>query len=245
MDIDLSGKTALVTGGSRGIGRAVALTFARHGASVVACYRNESDDVRTLAEELERLGNGSYVAQVDITEEESVARLVDEARERLGHIDILVNNAGAVSHKSLADMEFAEWRRVIDTNLNALYLVTHAVLEAMPAGGSVINIGAGVAMVGMVGRTHYAASKAGVIGFTRSLCKEAGPRGIRANVLTPGITETHQVAGLTPEQRERYEGLAALKRLGQPQDMANVALFLASDLASFVTGANVNVDGGI
>ena len=245
MDIDLSGKCAIVTGGSRGIGRAIALSFAGHGASVAACYINESDAVREVAGELERLGGNGYVAQVDVTDEESVRKLVADASQRFGKIDILVNNAGAVSHTSLADMDLAEWRRVLDTNLTSMYLVTRAVVEAMPAGGSVINVGSGAAAVGMPNRMHYTASKAGVTGFTRSLCKELGPRGIRANVIAPGIIETDQVAGLTPEGRKRYEGMAALGRLGASEDIANVALFLASDLASFVSGATIAADGGI
>jgi len=245
LDIDLSGKCAIVTGGSRGIGRAIALSFAGHGASVAACYINESDAVREVAGELERLGGNGYVAQVDVTDEESVRKLVADASQRFGKIDILVNNAGAVSHTSLADMDLAEWRRVLDTNLTSMYLVTRAVVEAMPAGGSVINVGSGAAAVGMPNRMHYTASKAGVTGFTRSLCKELGPRGIRANVIAPGIIETDQVAGLTPEGRKRYEGMAALGRLGASEDIANVALFLASDLASFVSGATIAADGGI
>ena len=244
MNIDLGGKCAFVTGGSRGIGREIALTFARNGASVVACYLNETDAVRALGEELGS-HNGGYVTRVDVTDEGSVRKAVDEAAGKFGHIDVLVNNAGAVSHKTLAEMDFDEWRRVIDTNLTSMYLVTRAVAEAMPTGGSVINIGSGVAAVGMPSRTHYTASKAGVVGFTRSLCKELGPRGIRANVINPGIIETDQVAGLTPEQRKRYESMAALGRLGEPADIANVALFLASDLAAFVSGATIATDGGI
>lgn len=245
MDIDLTGKSALVTGGSRGIGRAIALAFARHGGTVVACYLNETDAVRRLGDELGGLPGGGYVAQVDVTEEGSVKRLVDEAAERFGKIDVLVNNAGAVSHKMLADLEFAEWKRVLDTNLTSMYLVTRAVAAVMPAGGSIINIGSGVAAVGMPARTHYGSSKAGVLGFTRALTKELGSRGIRANMINPGIIETDQVAGLTPEQRTRYESMAPLGRLGAPDDIANVALFLASDLSSFVSGATIAVDGGI
>lgn len=243
--IDLSGKVALVTGGSRGIGRGVVLAFADHGASVIACYVNESDAVRSLADELAQRDGDGYVAKVDVTDENAVQAVVQDAATRFGHIDVLVNNAGAVSHKTLADMEFDEWRRVLDTNLTSMYLVTRAVLGAMPEGGSIINIGSGVASVGMASRTHYTASKAGVVGFTRSLCKEVGPRGIRANVIAPGIIETDQVAGLTPEQRALYERLAALGRLGTPEDIANVALFLASDLSLYVSGANIAADGGI
>jgi 3-oxoacyl-[acyl-carrier protein] reductase len=243
VDIDLDGKCALVTGGSRGIGRAIAEQFSAHGAAVVACYLNETEAVQRLGDAL--AASGGYVAQVDVTDADAVRSVVGAASERFGHVDILVNNAGAVSHKTLAEMEPEEWRRVLDTNLTSMYLVTRSAAETMPAGGSIINIGSGVATVGMPRRTHYTASKAGVVGFTRSLCKELGPRGIRANVINPGIIETDQVAGLTPEQRTQYERLAALGRLGTAADVANVALFLASDLAAFVSGATIAVDGGI
>jgi 3-oxoacyl-[acyl-carrier protein] reductase len=182
---------------------------------------------------------------VDVTDEGSVKSLVDDTVERYGKIDVLVNNAGAVSHKMLADLDYDEWRRVLDTNLTSMYLVTRAAAAVMPEGGSIINVGSGVAMVGMPARTHYGSSKAGVIGFTRALTKELGPRGIRTNTITPGIIETDQVAGLTPEQRTRYESMASLGRLGQPEDIAAVALFLASDMSSFVSGATIAVDGGI
>ncbi len=245
MELELAGKRALVTGGSRGIGRAIVLALARSGVSVAACYRRESEAVRSLAAELEQLGGDGHVVEADVGDELAVARLVGGVRERFGRIDVLVNNAGVVSHRTLADLDLAEWRRILDTNLTAMYLVTRAALEAIPTGGSVINVASAVATVGMVGRTHYTASKAGVVGFTRSLCKELGPRAIRANAIAPGIIETDQVAGLSPEQRTRYENLAALGRLGQPDDVARVVLFLASDLSRFVSGQTIVVDGGI
>lgn len=242
---ELRGKRALVTGGSRGIGRGIALAFAAHGMSVAVCYHQESDAVARLKAEIQAISSDSYAVQADVTDENEVGRMASEARKRLGQIDVLVNNAGVVSHKTMSSMDVAEWKRVLDTNLTAMYLVTRAVLDAMPEGSSIINIGSAVATVGMPGRTHYTASKAGVIGFTRSLCKEVGPRNIRANVIAPGIIETDQVAGLTAEQRSRYEKLAALSRLGQPEDVAGAALFLASDLSRFVSGVVLNVDGGI
>ena len=245
MDLQLTGKRALVTGGSRGIGRAAVLALARHGVSVAACFQRESEAVTTLATEIERLGVDNHVVQADVSDEASVARLVRSVRERFGRIDILVNNAGVVSHRPLADLDLAEWRRVVDTNLTSMYLVTRAALDAIPKGGSVINVTSAVAAVGMVGRTHYTASKAGVIGFTRSLCKELGPRGIRANAIAPGIIQTDQAGNLTPEQQARYANLAALARLGQADDIAGPVLFFASDLSQFVSGVTLNVDGGI
>jgi len=194
---------------------------------------------------LEKLGGESHVAQGDVSDEAAVGRLIGGVRERFGQIDVLVNNAGVISHLPLAKLDFAEWRRVIDTNLSSLFLVTKAVADAMPAGGSIINIGSGVAMKGMVGRAHYGSAKAGAVGFTRALCKELGPRNIRVNLIAPGIIETHQAAGLTPEMRARYSSLTAFGRLGVADDIAGVALFLASDLSRYVSGTTINVDGGI
>jgi NAD(P)-dependent dehydrogenase (short-subunit alcohol dehydrogenase family) len=245
MDLGLKGRRALVTGGSRGIGRGIVLALAQQGVSVAACYSQPSDAVSSLADELERLGNDSHVAKVDVADEASVGRLAGSIKERFGRVDILVNNAGVVSHKPIAQLDLAEWRRVLDTNLTGMFLVVKAVLDMIPSGGSVINVGSAVAMVGMVGRVHYTASKSGVIGFTRSLCKELGPKGIRANGIAPGIIETDQASGLTPEQRTRYAKLAALERLGQADDIAGAVLFLASDLSKFVSGVVINVDGGI
>ena len=245
MTIDLTGRRALVTGGSRGIGRAVVLALARQGAAVAACYHRESDAVAELASDLEQQGQGCFVLQAVVSDEQHVAALADAVRERLGQVDVLVNNAGVVSHMTLGDLGLDEWRRVIDTNLTSIYLVTRSVLDLIPAGGSVVNVTSGVALRGMPARTHYTASKAGIIGFTRSLAKEVGPRGIRANCVAPGIIETDQVSGLTPEQRTRYENLAALGRLGLPNDVADVVVFLASDLSRFVSGQTITVDGGI
>ncbi len=245
MDLNLAGKHALVTGGSRGIGRAIALALAEQGVSVAACYHSESEDVRSLATELERYRNGSYVVQVDISSKESVARMAESVRQRFGKLNILVNNAGVISHIPLAAMEFDQWQQVIATNLTSLYLVTHATQSMLVEGGSIINVGSAVASVGIPARTHYTASKAGVVGFSRSLCKEMGPRGIRVNVIAPGVIDTHQAAGLSAQQRERYASMAALGRLGLGDDIAGVALFLASDLSRFVSGTTINVDGGI
>jgi NAD(P)-dependent dehydrogenase (short-subunit alcohol dehydrogenase family) len=245
MDLDLKGKRALVTGGSRGIGRAIVLALAKQGVSVAAVYQRESDAVTSLAEELERMDGDSYVAQADVSSEDDVGRLADDVRKRYEHVDILVNNAGVVSHKPIEELDLDEWRRIVDTNLTSLYLVTKSVVDAIPSGGSVINVGSAVATRGMVGRTHYASSKAGAIGFTRALCKELGPRGIRVNLIAPGIIETDQASGLTPEGRTRYSALAALNRLGNADEVAGVAVFLASDLSSFVSGMTINVDGGI
>jgi len=245
VDLGLKGKHAIVSGGSRGIGRACVLALARQGVSVAAIYQRESDAITSLAAELKDIGNGSYVVQTDVSDAKAVEQTIGAARSRFGTIEIVVNNAGVVSHKMIADLDPAEWHRVLDTNLTGLFLVTQAALKAMTSGGSIINIGSAVALRGMPGRVHYGASKAGTLGFSRCLAKEVGPQGIRVNVIAPGIIETDQVTGLTPEGRLRYEKLAALNRLGQPEEIADAVLFLASDLSRFVSGQTINVDGGI
>jgi NAD(P)-dependent dehydrogenase (short-subunit alcohol dehydrogenase family) len=244
MDLGLTGKRALVTGGTRGIGRAIALAFASEGVRVAAAHFRDSEDSASTATELEKAGNGSYTVKADLGGgPEAIHGLADAVVDRFGGIDILVNNASVVSHMPL-DMPPEEWSRVIDINLTAVFLLCRAVVPHMPDGGSIINISAAGAMVGIPLRSHYTASKAAVNAFSRSLCKELGKRQIRVNVLAPGIVDTHQAAGLTPEMRARYAGMSALGRLGEEDDIAGPALFLASDLAKFVDGAILNVDGG-
>lgn len=244
-DLNLQGKKAIVTGGSRGIGRAAVLALVEHGASVAAGYTRESPDSEALAGELASFDNGSHMVKADVSDEDSVMEMMAGVREAFGQIDIVVNNAGVVSHKMIDDLDMAEWHRVIDTNLTGTYLVVREALPAMSAGGSIINVTSAVGLKGMAARTHYTSSKAGVIGFTRSLAKEVGPKGIRANAIAPGIIETDQVGGLTEEGRARYEAMIAMKRLGQPNDIAGPILFLASNLSSYVNGETITVDGCI
>jgi 3-oxoacyl-[acyl-carrier protein] reductase len=245
MDLELQGKRALVTGGSRGIGRAIALAFARQGMLVAAAHVRDSEASQSLAAELEGFGNGSHTIKADLGGDEAAAQgLADAVVERFGGVDVLVNNAGVVSHAML-DMDLEEWHRVLDTNLTGMFLVTRAIAPHMPDGSSIINMTSAAAMVGMVARSHYTASKSGVMGFTRSLCKELGPRQIRVNAIAPGIIDTDQASGLNEQQRARYAGLAALGRLGDGDDIAGATLFFASDLSRFVSGVIVNVDGGI
>ncbi|MEV5708034.1 SDR family oxidoreductase [Actinoallomurus sp. NPDC052274] len=240
---DLSGKKVLVTGGTRGIGRAIVLAFARSGATVVTCYRQESDAVRSLSKELADLGGGHQVVRADVSTQAGIDLLIGECRDRLGAIDVLVNNAGAISHVPFDKLQVDEWRRILDVNLTGTYLAVQAALPLLSPGASIINVGSRVATVGIPLRAHYTASKAGLIGLTRSLCKELGGQGYRVNVVAPGPVETDE--DTPPEVRERYQRLTALGRLGRPSDIAGVVLFLASDLASFVTGETINVDGGI
>ena len=245
MQIDLTGKKALVTGGSRGIGRAITLALARAGADVVAVYRNESEAVRTLREELQEIGPNNAAIAADVGDREDVDRLMNEVKERLGHVDILVNNAGIVSNYTLEDMTEEEWERMLSTNLTSIFRITQRAIKDMPDGGSIVLVGSGVAARGMVGRTHYGAAKMAMVGFTRSLSKEVGPRNIRVNVLAPGLINTDQMGNAPPERQKMYANLPALKRIGEAEEIADVALFLVSDLSRYVTGQTITVDGGI
>jgi 3-oxoacyl-[acyl-carrier protein] reductase len=240
---DLGSKRALVTGGTRGIGRGVVLALAGAGADVVTCYRSDGEDAESLARELKGTGGNHHVVRADVARPEDVDQLVETCRERLGRIDILVNNAGVISHIPFAELPLEEWERVVDTNLTAAYEVIRRSLPLLGPGASIVNMGSRVATVGIAMRAHYTAAKAGLHGLTLTLAKELGPRGIRVNMVAPGPVATG--AELPPEVRRRYEQLIPLGRLGRPDEIAGVVLFLASDLASFVNGATVNVDGGI
>jgi 3-oxoacyl-[acyl-carrier protein] reductase len=245
MSIELKGKKALVTGGSRGIGRAVALTFAAAGAQVAAVYQNESEAVSTLREKLGSFSDKNFVAQADVSKREDVDGLLREVAERLGTVEVLVNNAGIVSDYRIQDLSDDEWDRMLSTNLTSIFRVTQGTLEMMPDNSSIVLVSSAVAPRGMVGRTHYGSAKMGMIGFMRSLSKEVGPRGIRVNTVAPGLIKTDMMANADPERQRMYTNLPALKRLGEAQEIADAVLFLASDLSAYVTGQTITVDGGI
>ncbi|MFE4637534.1 SDR family NAD(P)-dependent oxidoreductase [Streptomyces sp. NPDC056773] len=243
-----AGKRVVVTGGTRGIGRAVALAFARSGARLVVSYRSDGEQAKTLGAGLEELGVEFELVQADLTTREGAELLAATAAERFGGVDVLVNNLGVDGHVPFAKLSEAEWHRVLDHNATSAYLVTQAVLETMGAageGGAIVNIGASVALRGRPLGVHYSTSKAALVGFTRALAKELGPRGIRVNLVAPGVTETEPGAGLPPQLAAKLTALTALGRLGQPEDVAGAVLYLAGDSASYVTGTTIEVDGGI
>ena len=234
----LDGKTALVTGASRGIGRAIASELARAGASVVVGYRSGKDEAETLASEL-----GGRAVQADVANGEDAARLVQEA----GDLDILVNNAGLTRDGLLARMPDDDWRVVIETNLSSVFYTCRAVTRPMmkKRAGSIVNVSSIVGVHGNWGQTNYAASKAGIIGFTKSLARELGSRGVRANVVAPGYVKT-QLTDVVPEEAtQAMLQNTPLGRLGEPQDIAGAVRFLCSDEASFITGEVLLVDGGL
>jgi 3-oxoacyl-[acyl-carrier protein] reductase len=234
----LQGKTALVTGASRGIGRAIATELAQAGASVVIGYRSGADEAAALADEL-----GARAVQADVSSPEDAKRLVDEA----GDLDILVNNAGLTRDGVLARMSDEDWRVVIETNLSSVFYTCRAVTRGMMKrrSGSIVNISSIVGVHGNWGQSNYAASKAGIIGFTKSLAQELGSRGVRANVVAPGYIQTQLTDVIPEEARDKMLGLTPLGRLGEPQDVAGAVRFLCSDEASFITGEVLLVDGGL
>ena len=234
----LEGKTALVTGASRGIGRAVATELAQAGATVVLGYRSGKDEAESLAAEL-----GARAVQADVSSAEDAARLVEEA----GDLDILVNNAGLTRDGLLARMSDDDWRVVIETNLSSVFYTCRAVCRPMmkKRAGSIVNISSIVGVHGNWGQTNYAASKAGIIGFTKSLARELGSRNIRANVVAPGYVKTRLTDVLPEEATGAMLQSTPLGRLGEPADVAGAVRFLCSDEASFITGEVLLVDGGL
>lgn len=245
MNLDLAGKRALVTGGTDEVGRAIVMALLQQGVSVAATYDHESEAAISLITELEQRKNGSFAVRANVSDAQSVTDLVAHVRQEFGQVDIVVNNTSIISHAAIQELTLPIWQQTLDTNLTSVYLVTQAVLDMMMPGGTIINVSACLAAVGMRGKAHYTAAKAGVIGLTRSLCKELGAQGIRVNVVAPGVIGNGEIGDLSPEQRGRYAYLAALGRLGQPEEVATAVLFLASDLSSFITGATIPIDGGV
>jgi len=234
----LEGKTALVTGASRGIGRAIASELARAGASVVLGFRSGSDEAEALAAEL-----GGRAIQADVSSPGDARRLVEEA----GDLDILVNNAGLTRDGVLARMPDDDWRTVIETNLSSVFYTCRAVCRPMmrKRAGAIVNVSSIVGVRGNWGQTNYAASKAGIIGFTKSLARELGSRNVRANVVAPGYVRTRLTDVLPEEATAAMLQNTPLGRLGEPGDVAGAVRFLCSDEAAFITGDVLLVDGGL
>ena len=234
----LEGKNALVTGGSRGIGAAIARELAAAGATVVVGYRSGKEEAELVAGEV-----GGRAVQADVANADDAKRLVEEA----GDLDILVNNAGTTRDGVLARMSDDDWRAVVETNLSSVFYTCRAVSRGMMKrrAGSIVNLSSIVGIHGNWGQTNYAASKAGIIGFTKSLAQELGSRGIRANLIAPGYIKTALTDVIPEEAKQQMLSLTPLGRLGDPQDVAGAVRFLCSDAAAFITGEVLVVGGGL
>jgi 3-oxoacyl-[acyl-carrier protein] reductase len=234
----LEGRTALVTGASKGIGRAIAEELARAGATVVVGYRSGQEEAETLAGEI-----GGRAVQADVSSPDDAKRLVADA----GEVDVLVNNAGLTRDTVLARMSDDDWRTVLETNLSSVFYTCRAVTRPMmkKRGGAIVNVSSIVGVHGNFGQANYAASKAGIIGFTKSLARELGSRGVRANVVAPGYVKTQLTEVLPDEATTAMVANTPLGRIAEPREVAGAVRFLVSDEASFITGEVLLVDGGL
>ena len=245
--MQLTGKTAIVTGGSRGIGRAAALTLAEAGADVAVIYAGNTAAAEETVRLIEEKGRKGLAIQCDVADEAAVTAMVKDVKKELGRIDILVNNAGITRDGLLMIMKEADWQAVLDTNLTGAFHCTKAVTRLMmkQRSGSIINITSVVGETGNAGQANYAAAKAGLIGFTKSVAKELASRNIRCNAIAQGCIETDMTAVLGEDTVDAMIKTIPLGRVAQPEEVAKAVLFLASDDASYITGQTLNVDGGM
>lgn len=243
----LEGKTAIITGASRGIGRGIAEVFAKHGANVAFTYSSSAEAAKVLEDELTALGVKAKGYQSNAADFNEAQKLVDDVIATFGNIDILINNAGITKDNLLMRISEEDFDKVIEVNLKSVFNMTKAVQKTMlkNRAGSIINMSSVVGVKGNAGQTNYAASKAGVIGFTKSVALELGSRNIRCNAIAPGFIETEMTGKLNEEVVQGWRDAIPLKRGGTTEDVANACLFLASDMSAYITGQVMNVDGGM
>jgi 3-oxoacyl-[acyl-carrier protein] reductase len=243
----LEHKTALITGASRGIGRGIAIEFAKQGANVAFTFNASVDAAKELEKELESFGVKAKGYQSNAAIFDAAQELVAEVLNDFGSLEILINNAGITKDNLLMRISEEDFDKVIEVNLKSVFNLTKAVIRPMmkQRQGSIINMSSVVGVKGNAGQTNYAASKAGILGFTKSVALELGSRNIRCNAIAPGFIETEMTAKLDPKQVDEWRKAIPLKRGGSPQDVANACTFLASDLSSYITGQTLNVDGGM
>lgn len=243
----LDGKVALITGASRGIGKGIAATFVRHGATVAFSYRSSDDKAKALEEELAAQGGTVKGFRSDAAKFDEAQQLVDAVVNEFGTIDILVNNAGITRDNLLMRMSEEQWDEIMEVNLKSCFNLTKAVMRTMlkARSGSIINMSSVVGVKGNAGQSNYAASKAGIIGFSKSVAAELGSRNIRCNAIAPGFIETEMTDALDDKVVQEWREAIPLKRGGSTKDVANLALFLGSDMSAYITGQVINVDGGM
>lgn len=243
----LEGRVAVVTGASRGIGREVALTLAKYGADVIVNYNGSEEKAKEVVAEIETLGRKAIAIKASVSSMDEVSQMIDETVEKFGKIDILVNNAGITKDNLVLKMTEDDFDAVIDTNLKGTFLCMKQVYRLMMKQryGRIINMSSVIGVSGNAGQVNYAASKAGVIGMTKSLARELGTRGVTVNAIAPGFIETEMTDVLSDKVKQEIEGQIPLKRMGQVQDVAEAVAFLASDKAAYITGQVLHVDGGM
>ena len=243
----LEGKVAIVTGASRGIGKAIAQQFIAQGAKVAFTYRSSAEAAAALEQELSAGGGTVKGFQADAASMTDAERLVGEVVDAFGTVDIVINNAGITDDTLLMRMTEEQWDRVISVNLKSCFNLTKAVMRTMlkARAGSIVNISSVVGVQGNAGQANYAASKAGILGFTKSVALELGSRNIRCNAIAPGFIETEMTAKLDADTVQGWRDAIPLKRGGTPEDVANLCVFLASDMSAYITGQTLNVDGGM
>ncbi|MDU5107253.1 MULTISPECIES: 3-oxoacyl-[acyl-carrier-protein] reductase [unclassified Clostridium] len=240
-------KNAIVTGGTRGIGREIAKTLAENGANIAINYRKYNEEIENLLEELRTLGVRALAIKCDISNEDEVNNFIKEVKENFGSVDILINNAGITKDGLLLRMSEKDFNDVIDVNLKGTFNMTKAVSSIMVRQrfGKIINISSVVGVAGNAGQCNYAASKAGVIGFSKSIARELASRNINVNVIAPGYINTDMTKVLPEKVREEVLKTIPMKKIGEPKEIANLVLFLSSDLSNYITGQVINVDGGM
>ena len=244
---DIEGRGALVTGASKGIGKAIALRLAEMGVKVAVNYNTSADDAEDVVKAIQEQGVESFSIQADVSKPDQVAAMVEKVSEAWGNIDILVNNAGIIDDGLLVRMSDEAWDRVIGTNLNGTFYCTRAVIRNMmrQRWGRVINIGSVVGIRGNAGQVNYSASKAGIMGFTKSLAKEIATRNVTVNTVTPGYISTETVEGLSKEIKDRIMTWIPQGHFGEVDDVAHLVAFIASEKAKYMTGQILSVDGGM
>lgn len=241
----LKGKVALITGASQGIGKVTALTLAKEGADIVVNYIIDHDGAKKVVEEIKKLGVDAIALEADVTNYKQIEEMFVKVKEKFGKLDILVNNAGITKDRTLKNMAPEEWQKVIDINLTGVYNVTKNALSVLQDNGSIISVSSVAGLCGNFGQANYSASKSGIIGFTKTIAKELGKRKITVNAVAPGFINTPMTKDLPFIRKKMIQALIPMKDMGEPEDVANAILFLASDLSSYVTGQVISVGGGL
>jgi 3-oxoacyl-[acyl-carrier protein] reductase len=243
----LEGKVALITGASRGIGKAIAEKFAQHGANVAFTYASSEEKANALVKELEANGIKARAYKSDAADYEAAHQLIESVVAEFGTVDILINNAGVTRDGLLMRMSEEQWDDVMRINLKSVFNLTKAAMKTMlkARSGSIINMSSVVGVKGNAGQANYAASKAGILGFTKSVALEIGSRNVRCNAIAPGFIETEMTGALDEAVVQQWREAIPLKRGGTPEDVANLCIFLGSDMSAYITGQTINVDGGM